>query len=169
MTDEHTSSTEPIERRVARVVLVDEVGTVLLFSARDPAQPSGSEFWFTPGGGVEADETLEEGARREVYEETGALVEDMGPVVWQRTASFQFERQSYLQHESYFVLHCTRFEVRPSGWTDLEVRSTTGWRWWSVSDLETMREVVYPAGLGQLVTAWRRFGPGQSPAWIDEQ
>ena len=47
----------PPLRRSARIVLADPVGRVLLFRGTDPGRP-GSEFWFTPGGGVEDGEDL---------------------------------------------------------------------------------------------------------------
>ena len=44
-------------RTAARVILIDTAERVLLLGARDPAD--GRVVWFVPGGGVEADESLE--------------------------------------------------------------------------------------------------------------
>jgi 8-oxo-dGTP diphosphatase len=50
-------------------VTVDEDGNVLVIKRRD------NGAWQAPGGILEADEQIEEGLRREVFEETGIEVE----------------------------------------------------------------------------------------------
>ena len=66
-------------RRAARVVLLDEGNAVLLLSGHDPAVETAAIYLILPGGGAHAGETLEETARREVYEETGARLGELGP------------------------------------------------------------------------------------------
>jgi 8-oxo-dGTP diphosphatase len=74
----------PERRRATLVFLVDPAGRLLL-QLRDAHAPVGANQWSVPGGGVEAGEEPEAGARREVLEETGLQV--AGPLVlfWQRT------------------------------------------------------------------------------------
>ncbi len=147
-------------RRVARVVLVDEDGAVLLLSGRDPDTASAPEFWYTPGGGAEPGESLEDAGRREVHEETGHVVGDLGPVRWRRETSFAFAGFDFDQDESYFVVRTSRFEVHPVAWTELERRSTTGWRWWPREELRATDAVVYPP---QLATFLRAALGGDEP------
>lgn len=149
---------EVVERQVARVVLVDDDGAVLLLSGRNPERPDASEFWFTPGGGVEGGETLPEAASREVYEETGGRIAVAGRPVWERQTEFAFDDRYFVQHESYFVVQVARFEVRPVALTDLEIRTTTGWRWWPASELVATSAVVYPRHLGSLLAGWMAEG-----------
>lgn len=153
----------PNRRVAARVVLVTDDDTVLLISARDPGSTGAPQFWFTPGGGVEPDETLEEAARREVYEEVGAALDGLGPVVWERTTAFEFDGGTIVQDESFFVVPTAPFEACRIAWTDMESRSTTGWRWWPISELVGSDTLVYPPGLGALMIAWRREGPPGEP------
>ena len=154
-----TGSGTTAPRKVARVVLVDETGAVLLLSGRDPEVPSAREFWFTPGGGAEPGEALEDAARREVHEETGHVVGDLGPVRWRRETSFTFGGLAFDQDESYFVVPTSRFCVRPTAWTELESRSVTGWRWWPQKELRASGAVVYPAELFDLLHAVERGEP----------
>lgn len=62
------------DRRAARVLLIDDAGRALLFHGGDPVRPE-QRWWFTPGGGLGADETPAQGAARELFEETGVRVD----------------------------------------------------------------------------------------------
>lgn len=69
--------THGVERTTARVVLVDAEGRTLLLCGGDPSRPEGGQWWFTPGGGIEQGETVQDAARREVLEETGIAISDL--------------------------------------------------------------------------------------------
>ncbi len=154
-------------RRAARLVLLDEGNAVLLLSGRDPGLEGAPLFWFLPGGGVDAGETLEDAARREVYEETGARLGDLGPVVWERDVSFPFDGKQFEQHEFFFVVRTVRFPVSPTALTDLELRMTTGARWWPLDELATPKEPVYPSNLASLISSWLVEGPPVAPRLIE--
>lgn len=106
---------------------------------------------MTPGGGRDGNETLAETARREMFEETGVRIDDVGHVLFTRFATFRFENLTYEQHESYFAVQVDRFEVHPTGWTDLEKRSMTGWQWWRPEELEDANIRYYPQALPKLI------------------
>lgn len=142
-----------VDRRAARVLLVDAADRVLLLRGTDPADRSGGDWWFTPGGGLDADETPAEAARREVHEETGLrLSGDLGPVVHERVAHFRFGGTSYRQAEVYYFARVAAYEVDTAGWTPLEVASVTGHRWWPCAELASTSERIYPADLGLVLS-----------------
>ena len=74
-------------RSVARVLLFDEQGRLLLLFDPDPEQGG---YWYTPGGRIEPGESPEEAARRELVEELGLDVPNLGPVVLRRRARFTY-------------------------------------------------------------------------------
>ena len=57
--------------RISAGAIVEHEGRVLLVRHHRPGQ---YDFWVCPGGGVQGDESLEQGAVREVREETGLEV-----------------------------------------------------------------------------------------------
>jgi len=141
-----------LERLAARVLILDAAGRVLLFRGGDPARPQDGEWWFTPGGGVEPGESLAAAARREIHEETGYQLDELGPVVLSRQARFSFEGQEYDQTEHYFRVRVGHTEVDYSGWTETERRTVRTHRWWTAEELRATDETVYPANLIDFVT-----------------
>jgi 8-oxo-dGTP pyrophosphatase MutT (NUDIX family) len=140
-----------VKRRSAKVLLLDPEGRVLLFSGVDPAEPSRPPTWFPVGGGVDRGETLEEAAVREVEEETGLRIDGLGPVVMTRHVEFTFDGGSYDQEETYFAVRTAAFTPDPKGWTETERNVMVCSRWWSLEDLRTTDETVFPENLAALV------------------
>lgn len=149
-------------RRAGRLLLVDSARRVLLFCCSDPARPEEGSWWFTPGGGVEGDESVEDAARREALEETGLAVADLGLAVHRRHASFDFAGVHYEQDDEFFLVRVDRLEVDDRAWTDEERRVLTGHRWWTEEELATTTDTVYPAGLLELLVSVGAFSGDDS-------
>lgn len=150
--------TVPLERRAARVLLVDRVGHVLLQNCCDPSQPEAGSWWNTTGGGIDDGETPAQAAAREVVEETGLQVEpdELGAVVHQRLTEFSFGGDRYRQREDYFLLRIDTFDAVPTGHSELELMAVLGMRWWSREELRRTGERVYPE---ELVDVLDRVAP----------
>lgn len=147
----HRAGVARMRRTSAKVLLLDPDGRVLLFVGMDPTQPNRPPIWFPVGGGVEPGETLQQAAIREVQEETGLLISDLGPVVMTRHVDFEFEGDFYDQDETYFAVTTASFVPDTAGWTKVEQRAMSGSRWWSVDELRATTEIVFPEGLAALV------------------
>lgn len=144
---------DPVIRRAAKVLLVDDRRRVLLFSGIDRTKPDMVPWWFAVGGGIDAGETPAAAAIREVREETGLVIGDPGPVVLARRFEWEFEGQALDQEELYFLVRTEAFSPDPTGWTDTERATIRGHRWWTIAELRTTTATVYPEQLVDLLEA----------------
>ena len=143
-----------IERDGARMILIDPDDRVLLIEERGSADGQAWHHWLTPGGGVEAAESLPEAATREVIEETGLRVQlspDAEPVYRQRRL-WSWGAATYLQTDSIFAARVGgAFDVAPAALTPMEQQTVVGARWWSLDQLQNTADTVIPADLAPLL------------------
>jgi 8-oxo-dGTP diphosphatase len=69
MNNEGIAESSACFRVAVSAVIFDEEGRVLLGHRRD------IDWWYLPGGGMEAGETVDEALRRELFEEIGVEIE----------------------------------------------------------------------------------------------
>jgi 8-oxo-dGTP pyrophosphatase MutT (NUDIX family) len=149
-------TSEGYARRSARVILVDRSDRLLLFQSDD--------FWFTPGGGVEPGESIEQAATRELWEETGLRLapDQLGPLVAETSGYADLGWATGMFHDVfYFQRAPAGFAVDTSGWQPVEASTMSGHRWWTVDEVEACPGNVYPFGLGPLA---RDLLAGRLPA-----
>jgi 8-oxo-dGTP pyrophosphatase MutT (NUDIX family) len=141
-----------IERRAARVLVLDADGRLLMLHGYDPARPEHT-YWFTVGGGLAEGETPASGAARELAEETGLVVEPaaLGEPVWRQATQFPFDGRWYRQQQDFFVLRVSAWAVRTDGFNAVERASIDAYRWWSMEELVASGERFYPEELPDLV------------------
>jgi 8-oxo-dGTP pyrophosphatase MutT (NUDIX family) len=141
-------------RHAGRVIAVDPDGRVLLFRYDEPL-PFGVH-WATPGGGLEPGEDYHAGAARELREETGWEDVPVGAEVpavsgW-RNISHAASSRPFRQYERFFLasVQVPRRPVADVG----GMHASDGIRaahWWSLAELETTEDVVYPVGLADVL------------------
>lgn len=141
---------EVIRRRAGRVVLLDGAGRILLLQGLDPTRED-PPWWFTPGGGAEADETTREAAERELREETGLVFPDLIGPIWSRRAEFVFYGRHYEQYEEFFLAQVSEHDLVDDAWTELERNTVIGHRWFSLAELHDADEPVFPLDLARML------------------
>ncbi|MFD3587935.1 NUDIX hydrolase [Streptomyces sp. NPDC058683] len=158
-------------RKVARVVLLDPDDRILLLHGHEPDDPA-DDWWFTPGGGLEGDETREQAALRELAEETGITDVELGPLLWRRMCSFPFAGRRWDQDEWYYLArtaHTSEVTPEATALTELERRSVVGARWWTCRELTRAHETVYPTRLAELFRRLLDEGPPVRPVTLDTE
>ncbi len=140
-------------REAARVLILDSADRLLLLRGHDPALPERS-WWFTPGGGLDGDESTREAAAREAREETGYVFapESLVGPVWERTAVFDFMERPYVQHEQFFVARAEDAASREdAAWTDVERDTLEAVEWMSAEEILASDIEVFPSMLGSIL------------------
>lgn len=146
------------QRDVVRLVVVNPANEILLMreefgSVIDPHQPAAhlndrAPFWVLPGGGVESGESHEAAALRELWEETGITVPDIGPWLWSRRKHLVINERDIVMNERYYLARVpANTTAHSDNLTAAERANVHEYRWWSLTALHATTDQIAPAGL----------------------
>jgi 8-oxo-dGTP pyrophosphatase MutT (NUDIX family) len=141
---------EPMRRRSSsRLLVIDRNNRVLLFRFVFKRGPlAGQNYWATPGGALEAGESFADAARRELFEETGILRNAVGQEVAEREFVFQLHDGEYVMaDERFFLVRVADESLSRDHRTPIELEVMTDHRWWSVEELTSTSETIFPETL----------------------
>lgn len=145
-----------VERDSVRVMVFDAGGRLLLLHTTDPAEPARGTCWELPGGGVDYGESVGDAAKRELNEETGIQIDDVGVCVAVVDGAFTFNGRDYRQCEHVFSVRVQDPFCEPVALDgEVERAAHLGHRWWDVDDVLTTEENLYPPALPELLTQAR--------------
>ncbi len=145
---------DPVEgrfRATSRVLLIDPDGAVLMFlqHGKNRAEPP---RWITPGGGVDPGETHDQAAIREVFEETGLVLDAVpAPFLAEDFAPDQRWHPYQRGHWEWYDVRVLRFEPARDHWTDEELADVVRWAWLTADELEVDEFEVEPLSLPTLL------------------
>ncbi|MBC7513456.1 MAG: NUDIX domain-containing protein [Herminiimonas sp.] len=133
-------------RPSSRILVIDQNHRILLFRfVLANGALEGREWWATPGGALEDNETFAKAARRELFEETGFFSDINDPHVAEKEFMLQMPNgEQVLAKERFFVVRVKDQAISKLNWTDEEQRFMKDYKWWSVDELMTTKEVVFP-------------------------
>ncbi|HLO33987.1 MAG TPA: NUDIX domain-containing protein [Anaerolineales bacterium] len=143
-------------RPTVRLLVLDDQPRLLLFHVHDRRPlhegfPNMAVYWNTPGGGVEANETYEQAAQRELWEETGINLATVGPCVWHYQRVILGDRGRVQLQERYFVVPVPTSTVSMINMLPYEHTTHRAYRWWTGQELLASSEAFQPMQLPQLV------------------
>jgi 8-oxo-dGTP pyrophosphatase MutT (NUDIX family) len=156
-----TVASEPALRVGARVLLLNNADEVLLIHARDPDEPS-HHWWELPGGGQDPGEKLEDTARREIAEETGLLLDEIGRKLWTRESRFTYRSRDHHRLDHVYLARTDTTAPRVAlRHTANERAGLIERRWWPAAAISTCSDKLLPAELPDLLQALldERFPP----------
>jgi len=136
------------QRATARVMLINEQNQVFMLKTHFDPEVGLPPRWLVPGGGIDAGEDTLTAAKRELYEETGLIVDpdDLGEPVL--VASGRWDWADGLSYHTYtdtiYELKVQDFKLDTSGFTQDELRDVLEYRWWNLSELFASEELVAP-------------------------
>ncbi len=133
------------ERKTARVLLIRPDKRLLLIRYEDPrVLPKFRHFWATVGGALEPGETIEQGALREIEEETGLTDVKLGPIVWYGEPVIPISGEPLQFREHYIVAHAGNAPLKTDNWTALERDTIREMRWWTPAEIAASTEMIFP-------------------------
>lgn len=144
-------------REAARAVVLDTDLRVLLLRYDE----GGGGFWATPGGRLDPGEGYPTAVLRELREELGAEKVDLGDQIAERIKEHPVGGKQVRQVEKYFLVRAAVDAIDPSHATQPDgIRSV---RWWTMAELRSTSETVYPLGLAELIVGVLADGTPQQP------
>ncbi|EPR75584.1 putative mutT-like protein [Leifsonia rubra CMS 76R] len=142
-----------MNRATSRVLLFDREQRFLLFLTKAP-DTSGVARWLTPGGGVDAGESHHAAAVRELEEETGLALVDLGQPVWSHDFVVEWDAADHdTGHAEFYTAVTDAFEPSDALWTDDERVEVLEHRWWTLDELAATADRFEPTELGRVIAA----------------
>jgi 8-oxo-dGTP pyrophosphatase MutT (NUDIX family) len=97
---------------------------------------------------LEEGESFADAALRELFEETGIRMDCVGPFIAQRDFELQLaDGECVLAEERFFAVRVSGQGVSREYWTSEEIEVMTDHRWWTMEELRTTNELVFPESL----------------------
>ena len=141
-----------MNRPAVRVVLLDEVDHVILVRFWDGLD----SWWCPPGGGLEPRESYEDAAARELKEELGLAMFELGPCMWTRYHAGVFKGESFAQSERIYLGRTTHFTPTLTAYPE---HPKADIRWWDSDEILASEEVFSPRRFPELFRTLLTEGP----------
>ena len=148
-------------RQAVRALILDDDDHVLLCRFEFPTLT----VWALPGGGLEPDESHDDGLRRELREELGLTEFEIGPHIWTREHAFPMNTGHDGQVDRIHLVRRPRFDPQPEiGWDMMRAGFVQELRWWHPSEIVPTDELEFaPRRLAALLADLLHTGAPEVP------
>ncbi|KYM71437.1 NUDIX hydrolase [Pantoea agglomerans] len=136
-------------RPSSRLIIVSPDNRVLLFRfCHKDGALRGKTYWATPGGGLKKNESFEQAAIRELFEETGLIRTLTGPQIASQNFTMMLPSgETVLAEERFFMIDANTVELDHSGWSSNEQEVIRDYHWWTIEELIHTNETIFPRDL----------------------
>ncbi|MEH1710893.1 NUDIX domain-containing protein [Acinetobacter pittii] len=140
-------------RKSSRLLVLNENYQILLFQFTHTNDAlAGQSHWATVGGGLEEEETFEQAACRELYEELGVVRQNVGTHVATRNFEMMLpSAEMVISEERLFIVFIKNEEVNTANWSEHEKLVISKSRWWTFEELSQTDEIVYPNNIPNIL------------------
>ena len=150
------------KRRAVRALVLCHDNEALMLRFVNPF--GGKDVWLTPGGGIHPGEDDITALRREVWEETGLRLTGESRLVWRRVHTYALRGEQVRQTEDIHLVRVARFTPTcANNPARGEVDIFREFRWWSLDQVRSSRELFVPRGFVDLVESLIVNGPPAIP------
>lgn len=123
----------------------------MLLMRYDDGPPKGVH-WSTPGGGLNPGEAYSDAAIRELAEETGWTDVALLGEVHRHSHVMAYASWTVLQHERLYLARTDHPARQITGVDAMHASDgISGWRWWTVAEIDAAAETIWPAELADLI------------------
>jgi len=151
--------TAPALREAARAVLLDDNDRIMLLRYDE-----NGGFWATPGGSLEPGENHRRALIRELREELGIQDAEIGPQLAARTQDHLVAGRPVRHSERYYLARVLAGTVSPEQAHQSD--NIRDWQCWTLAELSTTSQTVYPAGLADLIETLLSSCSPESPVLL---
>jgi len=109
------------------------------------------QYWFPIGGEIEVNESIQEAAIREIYEETGIVNEEieLGPIVWFGEFDLILNSVPTRLKQRFIVAKTKQNSVSLTNLTQSEQAIVKKLAWFSLEKIKNSEEIIYPVVLAE--------------------
>lgn len=141
-------------RRAVRAMVFNPDNELLLIHAvggptKDKRRKIDDPFWFTIGGQIEKNESLEHALARELQEEAGVREYQSQLVAYGEKVILWHDFPTRVI-EKLFAVHVSKALLHENNLTEEESKFFKAFHWWKVEDLLHTHEIIYPQCLPTL-------------------